>query len=157
MPHTAKEAHEVSEYLLERTGRALMTRDADLFETCMTLPQHFETFDGKLFCETSAHLHAVFHSVVDHMQKSGVTDLVRHCIVAEFRDADTVEATHEARVLAGDNMIQPAYPVFSILKRIKGLWMVTYSMYAVSDAPEHSHALISVLPPSAAESRSFTH
>lgn len=124
-----------------------MSRDAELFSSCMVLPQVFETFEGRVCCETRAHLDAIFFSVVDHMRKRNVTDLARHCIAAEYRSPDIIEATHEARLLSGTHVIQPAYPVFSILRRIKGLWKVSYSMYAIADAPAHSHAMISVPPP----------
>lgn len=113
----------------------------------MVLPQFFETFEGKVYCDTTAHLDAIFYSVVDHMRKQNVTDLVRHCIAAEYRSPDIIEATHEARLLSGARVIQPAYPVFSILNRIGGLWKISYSMYAITDAPAHSRALISVPPP----------
>lgn len=124
-----------------------MSRDAGLFETCMDLPQQIETFEGRLQCESSAHLHAIFHSIVDHLRKSNVTDMARHCIAAEYRGPDIIEATHESRLLSGTQVIQPAYPVFSILRRINGLWKITYSMYAITDAPAHSQAIISVPPP----------
>ncbi len=142
MPSDLKTSKDVSEYLLDRTGRALMTGDAALYSSCMALPQHVETFDGRVYCETAAHLERIFFAVVDHMHKTGVTDLVRHCVSSRFIDPDTVEATHESRVLVGNNMIQPAFPVFSILKRIEGVWKVSYCMYAITEAPDHSRALI---------------
>lgn len=139
-----KSAHDVSEYLLEKTGRALMTRDAPLFRSCMSLPQYIETFEGRVLCETPQYLDQIFYSVVDYLRKGGVTELVRHCVAAEFRDPNTVEATHEARLLAGTQVIQPAYPVFSVLKRFEDGWKITYSMYAIADAPGHSEAMIAV-------------
>ena len=147
MPQHLSTPHAVSEFMLDRTGRALLNSDAQLFETCMALPQHMETFEGSIYCETIAHLHTIFYSVVDHMHRCNVTDLARHCIAAEYRGPDTIEATHETRILSGTRVIQPAYPVFSILQRIEGRWKITYSMYAITDAPVHSQALISVPPP----------
>jgi hypothetical protein len=138
---------DVSEFLLARTKRAIMSRDAALFASCFALPQHFETFEGRIFCESTSHLNAIFFSVVDHMRKSGMTDMVRHCVAAEFRDPDTIEATHEGRLLSGNRVMQPAYPVFSIIKKFDDRWKITYSMYAITDAPGHSRAMISVPPP----------
>lgn len=146
MTSAPQTAREISEYLLERTGRALMSGDLALFESCIALPQHLESFDGRVYCETPEHFQTIFFSVVAHLRNSGVTQMIRHCVAAEFRDENTVEATHEARLLAGDQVVQPAYPVFSVLKRIDGVWKITYSMYAITEAPAYSQAVIMQAP-----------
>jgi hypothetical protein len=124
-----------------------MTSDADLFARCMALPQQIETSEGREYCETPEHLRAIFFAVTDHFRKTGVTDIVRHCVAAEFRDPDTIEATHETRLLAGNQIVKPAYPAFSILKRIEGQWKVSNCIYAVDDTTELNRAILTPATP----------
>ncbi|MEM7520842.1 MAG: hypothetical protein AAF307_07370 [Pseudomonadota bacterium] len=145
--HSFPTAKDVSEHLLARTGRALLTGDAALFESCLTFPNVMQSFDGQVLCETPEHFREIFAQVMRHMRRSGVTEMSRHCVAAAYRDATTVEATHECRMLAGTRVTQPAYPVFSVLKRVQGLWKISYSAYAIIDAPDHSQALGTTLAP----------
>lgn len=134
-------ARDVSEYLLARTGQAYATGDFDLFAACFVLPQWMETFEGRRLIATTEDLRQLFDGVRAHFDRLGVTDLVRHCIAAEFRDPDTVEATHESRLLAGNRLVQQPYPCFSVLKRTDAGWQVAGGQYAIPDALAHSAAL----------------
>lgn len=146
-------AQQVSEYLLDKTGRALLTGDVDLFQSCMAFPNIMQTFDGQICCETPAHFRVIFGGVMRHFRSSGVTDMIRHCVAARYLDPVTVEATHESRVLSGNTVVQPAYPVFSLLKWIEGDWRITSSVYAITDAPAHSRALVAEPLPETLQSR----
>ncbi|SEM75177.1 hypothetical protein SAMN05216227_100236 [Pseudorhodobacter antarcticus] len=133
-------AKEVAEYSLEQTGIGLMSGDFDLFAPHFLLPQYVKTFDGKRLLQTREDVRSVFDAVRAHFNKLQVTLLSRTCISAEFQDADTVFSTHETRLIARDVMVQQPYPVFSVLRRVGGVWLVADSEYAIVEAPWHSKA-----------------
>ena len=139
-------ARDVSEHLLERTGRAIMAGDFAGFAACFALPQEIDTFVGPRKIETLEELEATFKDVGRHYRSLGVTQLVRHCVDARFRDEDTVESTHETRLLNGDILAQAPFPVFSILKRTDEGWKIASGQYAIADAPAHNAALNGTQP-----------
>ncbi len=135
-------AKDVSEYLLDRTGTALMTGDFDLFAACFSLPQQMETFEGRRRIETRDELKTVFDGVRSYFRQRNVTQLARHCIEATYRDPDTIVTTHMSRVVSGTSLVQKPYPVMSLLCRgDDGIWKVSDSMYAIEDEPRHARAL----------------
>ena len=135
-------AQSISQHLLDQTGRGLMTGDFDIFGACFQYPHKIETFDGERVVEDIDAMRAVFFDVRCYYEKSGVTDLVRHCVKAEFRDDKTVSAIHQSRLVAGSTLVQKPYNAFSIIRCIKGKWLVTQSQYAVDDAPHLCRALV---------------
>lgn len=136
-------AKDVSEHLLERTGAALMSGDFAAFSACFRLPQTVQSFDGQRVLENEADLQSVFDGVRAHYAERGVTVLHRTCVAAEFKDADTVHATHDTMVIARTQLAQQPFPVFSILRRCDGLWKITHSEYAIVGAPGHSRLFAS--------------
>lgn len=136
-----KSAKDVSNYLLDVTGRAMMANDFAMFATCFHLPHELETFDGTHVMTSEAELRATFDAVHEHFKSLGVTQLVRNCISAEFVAPDKVHATHQTFLMAGDRLRQEPFPSFSILRNFAGHWKVTHSQYAISDAPAHNRAL----------------
>lgn len=132
---------DVSEALLEKTGAALMSGDFETFQACFILPQEMETFEGLQRIETTAQLRKIYDAVRRYHARLAVTYMARNCLEAEYRDDDTVEATHETRLLSGQRLIQRPFPVFSVLKRVDGVWHVASTKYAIVDAPELSQAL----------------
>lgn len=135
-------AKDVSEYLLDRTGTALMTGDFGLFATCFHLPQQMETFDSCRDVRTLDDLKLVFDGVTAYFRQKNVTQLARHCVEAAYRDTDTIVSTHMSRVVSGSALVQKPYPVMSLLRRDgDGLWKVSDSMYAIEDEPRHAKAL----------------
>ena len=142
-PESAKR---IATQLLDITGRALTTGDADLFSSCFLFPQDIETFDGKRRIETPAEMNAVFFEVLSHYEKQGVTDIVRHCVTSDFRDATTISSIHQARLLRGTNLVQKPYNAFSVLRLVDGSWKIAQSQYAVDDSPSLCRALIGAQP-----------
>ena len=132
----------VSESLLEKTGAAYKSGDAESVVQCFLLPQEMGTFEGRRLMETPEQLRDTFEAVRLYHRRLGVTQMVRHCLVAEYKDADTIEATHESRLLSGQRLVQRPYPAFSVLKRIGGVWKIASSQYAITDAPFLSDALM---------------
>lgn len=134
-------AKDVSENLLDRTGKALMSGDFDLFASCFVLPHVIETFQGRRTVETVDDLKKVFDGVTAYFRQKNVTELARHCVEAEFRDDDTIVATHMSRVVSGARLVQKPYPVLSVLRKIGENWIISDSMYAIEDQPAHAKAL----------------
>jgi hypothetical protein len=133
-PLTLNDPRAVSEYLLARTGEAYMTGDFDKFASCFALPHTIDTFEERRLIATTDDLRALFNTVRASFCRKNVTDLVRRCVAASFRDPDTIEATHETRLLSGTRLIQPAYPCLSTLIRTDAGWLVASGQYAVTDA-----------------------
>lgn len=133
-PLTLSTPRDVSEYLLARTGEAYLTGDFDMFAACFALPHRMETFEGATLITTPAQLHSLFLGMRGYLESLGVTDMVRRCVAAEFRDPDTIEATHETSMLAGSRLIQPTYPCFSVLRKTDLGWQIADGQYAVESS-----------------------
>lgn len=135
-------AKDVSDDLLERTGAGLMTGDFSSFVSCFNVPCFVETFEGKRFLNSKCDIRTVFDNVRNYYKAQGVTDLVRECISAEYKALDTIYNTHITRLLKhNDVLFRRPFPVFSILRKFEDGWKVTYSQYAIDDAPKHNKAL----------------
>ena len=134
-------ARTVAEGLLARTRDALMAGDADAFCACFALPHRIELFDSTNLIETPEDLKAVFFAMRGFLLRHGITEMVRHCIEAEFVDEDTISSTHMSRLLRGHELMQPPYPVYSIVKRIEGAWLIAHGKYAVANSPDLDRAL----------------
>ena len=139
-----KTARDIAAELLERSGRALETGDADLFATCFTIPKEMETFEGRRVLNSLEELEAAFREVCAYYAKAGVTSMVRHIVDAEFRNPSTIVSTHEARLLAGDQLIQQPYAVMSIIVADGDEWRIRHSQYAIIDSTDHNTALTGV-------------
>lgn len=141
MPHRdATDPQAIHQALLDRTGKAYLEGDFDSFATCFLLPQHVATHDGTRYLETRDDLRAMFLSMRAFFAERGATRLDRWNVATDFDGPDTIRATHESRLMAGEVVIQTAYPAYSILKWHEGAWKVAFSQYAVPDAA-HSSAL----------------
>ena len=140
MTGDASDPRAIHQDLLDRTGKAYATGDFDGFAACFLLPQDVATHDGTRRLETRDDLRAMFASLRAFLAERGATHLARVNVAAEFTGPDTISATHHSRLMAGDAVIQTAYPAHSILKRHDGTWKVAFSQYAVPDAA-HSGAM----------------
>lgn len=137
-----KAAVEISEELLEITGAAMLASDFDAFARNFILPQYVETFEGHVLIATKEEFRLIFDAVRTHYQLKSVTQIVRRCVSAEFKDDSTILATHETRLLNGAQLAQKPFPAFSILNLVDGRWMIKSCVYAIEDAPEHNNALM---------------
>ena len=143
MQKTLTTAQEIAEFLLERTGNALLQDNFDAFLACVSLPQKIETFAGQRLIASVEDLQQVFSAVRTYHRRTGVTDIVRHCVEAAFKDPTTVEATHETRLVSGAVMTQSPYPGFSVLKFDGNEWRIVSMSYAIEDRDDHNAALMS--------------
>ena len=133
--------------LLERSGHGMMAGDFDLFAGCFHLPQYFETFSGPQCVETLQDLRALFDAVRDYYESIGVESLIRRVIHAEWKEPDTFEYVHEARLMRGTTVLQEPYPVFSTVKLTDDGWKVVGASYAIVGSPRHEKALSSPKTP----------
>ena len=142
MTESIPPASAISEWALKETGQAMLNGDFDAFCACFHLPHTVATFEGERTIETREAFADTFMKVHRHYRQLGVTELVRHCINAEYKDEDTVEATHEARVINGRELLQEPFPGFTILRRIDGKWGIVHSAYAIADSPRLNRAIM---------------
>lgn len=127
------EAKDVSEFLLDVTGKAYFNGDEDAFVSRFILPQEFGTFDGNRIIRTREELATLFHGMRANFQSRGVTDLVRVCISAYFDGPDTVHATHVSYLMSGRKLLSEPFPSNGVLRRVSGRWMISNAQYAPQD------------------------
>ena len=130
-PHNDLEAMRISEDLLQRTGEALMTGDFAKFAACFALPHVIETFEGSQNLETQDDLLNVFRSARRQIVRSGANALERQCLDAKFVAEDRLETRHNSRMMNGPTLVRASYPVFSVVIRLNGQWLIKSGIYAV--------------------------
>ncbi|MEL6641202.1 MAG: hypothetical protein AAFP98_07795 [Pseudomonadota bacterium] len=124
-------ASDVSQALLDITGAALMSGDFDAFASAFHVPQHMATMAGPVFMETTEDMRRAIDEMHNHIKGIGATDLVRKCVVAEYKTPSRIEATHTSEILKDGKRLSGTYPGFSVLEKIDGNWKVTASEYAL--------------------------
>lgn len=137
----APSAKSVSERLLQITGDALKTGDFASFAACFSLPHTVDTFEGRREVKTVGDIREIYECTRRYFDAHNITDLVRTCVEAEFRDLDTIASTHISRVLSGNKLVQDPYPVFTILVRTDAGWQISDSQYAIQKSAGHLRAL----------------
>lgn len=134
-------AREIADSILQKSGDALLTNDFEAFAALFTVPTTVETFEGRRVLSTLGEMRTTFEEVCRHYKTQGTTDLVRHVVAAEFVDPSTIRATVEARVLAGAQLQQAPYVIFSKYVHQDGAWKIAESVYVLDDAPIYIRAL----------------
>jgi len=134
-------AKKIAEALLEITGTAMLAGDFDTFAACFQLPHFISTADNKTVLETPEDLRETFLRVREDYLRKQVTDMVRHCDVAAFRDPDTIAVAHTTHLLSGNYRVTAPYPCYSIMEHRDGVWRVSSSQYAVDTSTSVGHAL----------------
>ncbi|KIN68690.1 hypothetical protein Z948_2421 [Sulfitobacter donghicola DSW-25 = KCTC 12864 = JCM 14565] len=147
MGEDLRPAKEISEMILEITGKALLAGDFDSFAARFHLPHFISSIESNTVLETHDELLHVFKKVTQDYAIKGITNLVRICDVAEYRSPTRIEATHIAHMMAGDDRIGHAIPCFSVLEKIEGVWKVSSSQYAVDAKTTVGHALETMREP----------
>jgi len=137
-----KEAMEIAKAMLEQTGKAMMEGDFDTFVTFISLPHVIQTFEGSHQLKSRADVSVIFEGLQQNFADRRVTDMVRRCIAARFVGPMTIEATHETRLLSGNQIISGPYPSFAILRCVENEWKIGHSQYAVNNDGDQSDALL---------------
>ena len=138
---TARDPREIHQRVLDVTGRALMTREFDAFSAHFHLPQQVDSFDGLILVETPERLRQLFDGICTYYRDQGVTELVRTSLEASFQRPDKINCTHESRLLRGNTLVNAPFCAFSVLIWTETGWKVSFSQYAIADAPVLNVAL----------------
>ncbi len=126
-------AQQIAQTMLAVTGNATMSKDFDTYARCFHLPQTMETYSGRVDINTVKDLREIFDSVCKQFDAMGVTDFVRRCLEAQFRDPATIVVAHETRLMRDNYLLREPYPSYGTLKYIDDRWQITDSMYAIKD------------------------
>jgi hypothetical protein len=128
--------------ILTRTSEALLRGDFQRFMGDMALPQRFVTPDKDMNIDSFEDAEGVFRAVQTFLFTNNVAQIVRNCIAAEFRDENTISATHETRFINEDMLlVQAPYPTFSILRQIESRWMIVEMQSGMVETSELARAL----------------
>ena len=135
-------AEDIADDLLFRTGRALLSGQEDDFVACFWVPSVIETIEGVTHVQTVSEFRNMYRNVHRNLKRSGVTNLARTIVSAEFIDTDIIGTTHVALRLGpnGEHVGTP-YPVYSTLKRLQSNWKIESCIYAVLNDPRMNKAL----------------
>lgn len=129
----AQAARAIYQASLDAIGAAVTAADFDTYLSHFSLPHAVESFDRRRMLHTPDDLRAVFLGIQRHLASAGLTELIRHCTAATFRDENTIHGSHETRLVTPQNTIRDSYIVLSTLVRKEGRWQVTASQYAAAD------------------------
>ncbi len=137
-----KTARQIAEDLLARTGQGLITGDFNLFGDCFALPNTMNTFENRRVVNDLGELRVLFDDVRTYFAKVGMTEMARHIVDAEFRNATTIVSTHQSRLVAETELIQQPFDVLSVIEQIDDIWRIRHSEYAIVDSEDHNTALV---------------
>ncbi len=141
-PFNDKDPMEVARHMLKVTGIALDRNDFDLFAQFFYLPHLVETFRGKQKVRTREDMRLLFDNSVYQAKLLGVTQRVRRCLSAEFREDGSFVSAHETHMMCGDQLVRDPIPAYSIKKLVNGVWQQTFSAYAADGNSEHTLELL---------------
>jgi len=142
MLSTKEIAEDIADDLLFRSGRALLSGNESAFSKCFWVPTVIETIEGVTHIQTHCELINVYQNVYQNLQASGVTNLARSIVSAQFMDDKIIGSTHVAQKLCRDGEpIGTPYPVYSTLKQVGSEWRVESCIYAVLNDPLLNKAL----------------
>ena len=145
-PEPTDDPKAVSQYMLDRTGHALMTGDLALYLSCFILPHRVQTFEGAIHITDTATLTRIFNDVRQTYASAGVTALERRCSHARFAGPHRVDAHYESRALRGTQLIYRPFPALTAIHFDVGGWRVGDCQYAIAEAPRLVQALLGRRP-----------
>jgi hypothetical protein len=99
--------------------------------------------EGRCVLKTIDELSRVFYAVCRHYAKIGVTDMVRRCVEAEFKNPNTVLAMHETRLITGNIITRDPFATLSTLEYDGTEWRISGCSYAIDDQQGLNAALMS--------------
>lgn len=137
-----KNARDVAEFMLTRSGKALMSKDFERFADCFQFPNLVETIDGIETLKRREDLRAIYDQVHARFARLSIAQMERHILEASYRDEQTIVCTHETRLFSSGLLLQTPYPVFSILSRARsGKWLISAGTYGLMDSEDSRKVL----------------
>jgi hypothetical protein len=142
MQNVTGSAREIVDRLLNVTGDCLLSGNLEGFAAHFAFPYRIETFEGSHEIRTMEHFAKVFEATREYYASRSVTELHRSCLEGAFMSPDVINSTHQNHVISHGVLIQPAFPVFSVLHRIDGSWRYVEGRYAITDTTNYAAALM---------------
>ncbi|MEM7384604.1 MAG: hypothetical protein AAF514_06630 [Verrucomicrobiota bacterium] len=140
-------AEEIADEILFLTGKAIREGHFEHFRVHFLLPQLIETLSGSKLLQTENDIRDIFDGVQSQMLKNKVVDIVRTIHSADFIDTDTIGSTHISSMIRADGTpLSPAYPTYSILKRVSGEWKIASSRVVILSGNKMDDVLIDPSP-----------
>jgi len=126
------EAHRIFQDLLDRSGGAMLSRDMTALLRWFAIPNTVESFEGRRTLNTEAETRALFETIMARQHEQCITHMIRRVTHAEFRDPDTIWATHETRYVYHNKVLSDSpHEGFSILHRYPDCWKVHHAQFTV--------------------------
>lgn len=123
-------AKDIYQELLDLIWDAMETQRYDDYQTYFMLPHTIVTSEGTKVLNADADLRKFFDTMCANLSMKGNSQMMRRCIAAEFKDAQTIHGSHETRVVGYAAQIWGYYPALSVLRLTKGRWRVASAQYA---------------------------
>ena len=139
---SSEDAVGVVETFLSANGRAFMDDDFSAFARHFRLPVQVETFAGVTELRTEAALRQSYDGMRQHFAHSGVKEMLRMCVKAEFTGPDRIGSSHVTYLLDGTTRIEEPYLCTAVFEREKGDWKVSAMSFAVDDRLGHAGAIL---------------
>ncbi|MEM6408770.1 MAG: hypothetical protein AAF700_10160 [Pseudomonadota bacterium] len=125
------EARQIANDMLEFTGTTMLAGEFDRFASAFKFPHVVTTMEKTIRIETPQDMKRLFDNLRDTYDRIGLTHMVRECVAAHFRTPERLEVTHVSQMMAGTRRLEEPFPVFSILEKINGSWLISSSDYAI--------------------------
>lgn len=126
------QARKIFQDMLDRCGAAMLAGDMENVLCWFTIPNTVESFEGRLVLKTEAETRALFETIMARQREQSITHMVRRVTHAEFRDTDTIWATHETRYIHhGSQLSDKPHQAFSVLHRHPDCWKVHFAQFTV--------------------------
>ncbi|MGP6086606.1 hypothetical protein [Antarctobacter jejuensis] len=126
------EACELFQDMLDRCGEAMLSGDMPALLRWFAVPNTVDSLEGRRVLNTEAETRALFEEVIARQREQSITHMVRRVTHAEFKDPDTIWATHETRyIYHGTVLSGTPHQAFSILHRYPDCWKVHLAQFTV--------------------------
>lgn len=139
-----RSAKEITEVLFNATGKAILSGDFEAIADRVSFPLLFSSSDNKIVLETASDLKEAFVVLVKGYHANKITELTRHCEVAEYQSTTRIEAMHIMHTMAGDRRVGDQIPILSTLDLIDGQWKISSSQYAADETSIIGQALLTL-------------
>ncbi|KHQ54299.1 MULTISPECIES: hypothetical protein [Mameliella] len=127
------EARRIFQDMLDRCGEAMLAGDMAGVLRWFTIPNTVESFEGRRVLGTVEETRDLFRTIMARQRELSITHMIRKVTHAEFRDADTIRATHETRYIHHGTVLSEAPHVgLSILHRYPDCWKVHHAQFTVA-------------------------
>ncbi|WP_305970486.1 MULTISPECIES: hypothetical protein [unclassified Mameliella] len=127
------EARRIFQDMLDRCGEAMLAGDMEGVLRWFAIPNTVESFEGRRVLASVDETRELFRTIMARQRELSITHMIRKVTHAEFRDADTIQATHETRYIHHGTVLSESPHVgLSILHRHPDCWKVHHAQFTVA-------------------------